>query len=219
MVGVLDVFVPVVDREVVYDWVLFTRTEQVEPAQATPVVPAEESVMVKADIDESVRELGTLTYPERAWQVPDDDGSVIAQVRDLIATRAVRTVQADVDSDERRPLGYLRATLLAATFVDDRPTELPPVETTVTADRPEAITIVFGDAAPNVAERNSGRSTATATSKASATRPAAKSAPTAAKAPTRSRRSAAKSAAGKSAGAAAKRGSTSKSASPKTERR
>ncbi|RZU11348.1 hypothetical protein EV645_6514 [Kribbella rubisoli] len=151
--GVIDVFVALRNGEPSYDWVLFTRAEQVECPQPTPPEPALDLVTVQAEFDiESIRELGVLTYPAQAWQVPEDAALVFPLVRDLLTQRTLQSVRASVRSDDRRPLGYLRASLLVGPFFDNAASSLPPVETSVASDQQETITVVLGDPILNLAQ-------------------------------------------------------------------
>lgn len=141
---VLDLFVPTRDGNPAYDWVLFTRADSVECTQADPE-PEREGVDVihelEPDHDRSrLSFLGSLEYPRSTWAVPDDPKGVFRRVQEVIAeANGEATIRAQVTTEERRPLGYLRASLLAGAF-DDNSSSPPPVHISV-ADGTETITI------------------------------------------------------------------------------
>jgi hypothetical protein len=144
----VDVLVPVGDDPDVplFDWVTFVRrdgrrclVEEVEPPEETVVVyliDDSQDASQHADdegglgggqlprdddgtLADRVQELGQLTYPERGWAVPDDAGydDVFTKLQDLTGPT---TVFAFVNEEGRRPLGAVRALLLAGRFGDDR---------------------------------------------------------------------------------------------------
>jgi hypothetical protein len=148
----IDVYVPMRGGEPAYDWVLFTRARAVECPEPPPQEPATDTVeVIHSAVDPETgtstdTRLGSLEYPEATWAVPDDGGGVFAEVQKLTQEVDGRfTVRAAVTSDGRRPLGYLRATLLTGPYVDGQASTTTSVETTtVAADEPETITIETG---------------------------------------------------------------------------
>jgi hypothetical protein len=145
----VDVLVPVGDDPEVplFDWVAFVRrdgrrclVEEVEPAEEIVVVyliDDSEDASLHADDEGTlgggglprdddgtlpgrVQELGELSYPRRGWAVPDDEvyDDVFGKLQDL--TGPTTTVFAFVSEDGRRPLGAVRALLLAGRFRGDR---------------------------------------------------------------------------------------------------
>jgi hypothetical protein len=143
----VDVLVPVGEDPNVplFDWVAFVRrdgrrcfVEEVEAPEDMVVVylidDSQEDDPHDADArhlgagrlppadgtgrPERVQKLGELSYPERSWAVPDDDvyQGIFAKLQDL---GGPVTVFALVDTEERRPLGAVRAFLLAEGFGDD----------------------------------------------------------------------------------------------------
>jgi hypothetical protein len=142
----IDVYVPTRRGAPVFDWVLFTRAESVqcEEAETAPALDEVEVVHEVAVFEGPPNRspLGFLQYPQSTWAVPDNP-KVFAAIQDLIArAKGEFTLRAQVRSEERRPLGYLRAALLAGPFVEGQPSTSPPVETTVTAGENETITLV-----------------------------------------------------------------------------
>jgi hypothetical protein len=168
----VDVLVPVGDDPDVplFDWVAFVRRDGRE-CQAEEVAAPEDTVAVYLvnDADDRerhtkdqarlltgrlpgdgttlpahVRELGSLTYPPRGWALPADDvyEAVFQQLQDLAGPV---TVFAFVDEEERRPLGAVRAFLLAWRFRDDA-NLVPELRTVVAAELGEAVVVLVGPA-------------------------------------------------------------------------
>jgi hypothetical protein len=169
----VDVLVPVGEDPNVplFDWVAFVRRdgrrcliEEVEAPEDMVVVylidDSQEGDPHDADArhlgagrlppadgtgrPERVQKLGELSYPERSWAVPDDDiyQGIFAKLQDL---GGPVTVFALVDTEERRPLGAVRAFLLAEGFGEDAlPLARP--RAVRAAEPAEAVVVLVGPA-------------------------------------------------------------------------
>lgn len=87
--------------------------------------------------------VATLHYPVRTWAVPEDPE--LERITDVVRKwqqSGVVDAVALVTSEERRPLGAVRAELLAGRFGETRP-RLADLRVHVT-DRPEAVVLVLG---------------------------------------------------------------------------
>ena len=179
--GTIDVYVPMRGREPAYDWVLFTRAQEVKCPEPAPPAPATDKVDViysafdPAAAKSTETTLGSLEYPEATWAVPEDGGDVFAQVQ-TIARQAegLFTLHAQVTTDERRPLGYLRAALLAGPFADGQASTTPSVETSVAPDATERVTIETGRSSNEITGRGVGKETSASPAKKAAARSARK---------------------------------------------
>jgi hypothetical protein len=170
--GVLDLYVPVAAGERATSWILFTRSRMVDCTEAgTEPVPDEVQVYSrvhdhdKDDIGEGKEaadpdkgnDLGILKYPPGTWAVPEVGSSLFRQVQKAVSGNRVTAVEAVVRSEERRPLGYLRATLLATGFTSDATLQAvtTAVTTTVNPAQPESITV---DTTPGLSKRTGAES-------------------------------------------------------------
>jgi hypothetical protein len=168
----VDVLVPVGDDPSVplFDWVAFVRrdgrqceTEEIEAPEETVAVylvddsddadrhAADRALLLNGglprddtSLPDRVKELGSLTYPRRAWALPDDvdHGHIFNELQNV---GGQVSVFAFVDEDERRPLGTLRAILLAGRF-RAHPVLLPELHAVIADPPGEAIVVLIGPA-------------------------------------------------------------------------
>ena len=149
-IGTIDLYVPTPGGGPAYDWVLFTRAPAVDCPEPAPPEPATDTVEVvhttfAPDAPAAIEsQLGTLKYPAATWAVPEDGLAVFAAVQKITQQDETFTVKARVTTDDRRPLGFLRAALLASPFVDGQAGASPFVATSVAAGATERITIETG---------------------------------------------------------------------------
>lgn len=129
----LAVYVPILNERPAFGWVLFTREDGTVCPEATPdqAAPDEVDVYVPDQPGEPPQHgqrpdgapTATLRYPAGTWAVPegggDGSGRVFEAVQKLFADGVVVAVDAWVTTEVRRPLGALRAALLAARFTPD----------------------------------------------------------------------------------------------------
>jgi hypothetical protein len=161
----IDVLVPVgEDPETpLFDWVAFVRrdgrhclaNETTQPEEIVALYLIDDSGDAKQHDEDlkaltagtipdgdRVETLGSLTYPARTWALPGDEvyEQVFQRIQDL---GGPITVIALVSNDDRRPLGAVRAFLLAARFRGGVP-YLPELRTPITAGPEEAVVVVLG---------------------------------------------------------------------------
>lgn len=145
---VLDLHVPIGrDGRAVGRWVLFTRSpdivctnDQTGSAEyddvtvhVTTPTPSGDGAVTKT--------LGILHYPPASWAVPSEEppDSVYAEVQAVLDDDATG-IEAVVRSEERRPLGALRAMLLATAYGSGKP--LTPAAVATSVGKTESITVV-----------------------------------------------------------------------------
>jgi hypothetical protein len=162
----VDVLVPVgLDASVpVYDWVAFVRRDGRRCAETAAGEPwesigvylvddtgADGNKLFDSDIAllrrgalpaaDRLISLGHVAYPAGEWAVPD--GGDYARIFEKIhKVTGMVAVAAFVKADERRPLGAIRALLLASRFDSDK-AEAAELITVKTSDD-EAIIVVIG---------------------------------------------------------------------------
>lgn len=157
----VDILVPVTDdtEQPAFDWVAFARREEI--TCGTAIAPAavdhvrvwlvEPEQTPDAALDEvragrmpdGARDLGLLDYPPGAWAIPENAAyPTIYGMVGAVSPKSAWLAVGLVTADGRRPLGEVRALLLALAFTADGQPRIPQVYTAVLADHEEAIVLI-----------------------------------------------------------------------------
>ena len=160
----VDILIPVTEDtgQPAFDWVAFAHREEItcgtsiapaeadhvrvwlfEPVQNRDAEQAALEAILKGQIPKGAGDLGQLDYPRGTWAVPE--GAVYTAIYGTVAAvppdsswLAVGLVTAE----GRRPLGEVRAMLLALAFTPEGQPRIPRVFTALAADREEAIVLI-----------------------------------------------------------------------------
>jgi hypothetical protein len=167
----VDVLVPVTGdgSTLAFDWVAFVRRDEISCAAPAEELPGTEEVAVhlidafdnpdafalaRSQIEEgqipaAAPDPVTLTYPVRAWAVPEGEeyDALYAELHRLGEREFVTVLAAAfVRTEGRQPLGALRATLLATLLGPDQMRPVPSLRTVVSGpERVEAIVVLIGN--------------------------------------------------------------------------
>jgi hypothetical protein len=167
----VDVLVPVTEdgSTVAFDWVAFVRREEISCAAPPDEQPDTEDVDVylvdlsdnpdafgeaekavaQGNVPPSAPDPVRMTYPVRAWAVPtnDDYEPLYAQLQSIGRRQETLVViaAAFVRTEGRRPLGAVRAALLATVFDSSQMRGVPSLSTVVTGPaHEEAVVVLVG---------------------------------------------------------------------------
>lgn len=160
----VDILIPVTEDtgQPAFNWVAFAHREEItcgtsiapaeadhvrvwlfEPVQNRDAEQAALEAILKGQIPKGAGDLGQLDYPRGTWAVPE--GAVYTAIYGTVAAvppdsswLAVGLVTAE----GRRPLGEVRAMLLALAFTPEGQPRIPRVFTALAADREEAIVLI-----------------------------------------------------------------------------